>query len=242
MLNIARSGFIPAVARALRKGPRICKVRLALPLCAASIALVAAGCGTSSTNSSSSGSAVAAQAASTVTTAATTGGGSATSGGVATGAGATTKPGATLAVGETATVPFQNPDSLSQAAPPYKLRVTVVSITKAPFSDFNGIKLDASEKAGTPYYLRFKITNVGQGDLASMTGGAISGVDNTGQDASSVIFFGDFPPCENTAAPKPFTHGKTWSTCYVYLVPGGITAAHYNGFVQSYIESPVTWK
>src|ERR1700722_10727884 len=176
MLNIDRPGFIPAVARALRKGPRICKVRLALPLCAASIALVAAGCGTGSTNSSSSGSAVAAQATSTVAVAATTGGGSATSGGGATGAGATTKPGATLAVGETATVPFQNPDSLSQAAPPYKLRVTVVSITKAPFSDFNGIKLDASEKAGTPYYLRFKITNIGHGDLGSRTGGALSGV------------------------------------------------------------------
>jgi hypothetical protein len=241
MLNIDRSGFIPAVACALRKGPRICRVRMALPLCAASIALIAAGCGSSSTNSTASGSAVAAQATSTVAVAATTSGGSPTSG-AATGAGAITRPGASLAVGETATVPFQNPDSLSHAAPPDKLRVTVVSITKASFSDFRGIKLDASEKAGTPYYLRFKITNVGQGDLGSTTGGAISGVDNTGQDASSVIFFGDFPPCENTVAPKPFTHGKTWSTCYVYLVPGGITGADYTGFVSNYIESPVRWK
>jgi hypothetical protein len=205
----------------------MCNVRWAMPLFAVSVILAAAGCGGGST--SSSGSAGAGAASTSV-------------GGATTPPGGITKPGATLAVGQTARVPFRSPDSLSNAAPPYKLQVTVLSITRGSFSDFKGVQLDASEKAGTPYYLRFKVTNVGNGDLGSNTGGAISGVDDTGQDASSVTFFGSFPPCDETPPPKPFTRGKTWSSCYVYLVPGGIIGAHYNGFVDSYIESPVTWK
>lgn len=202
-------------------------VRSPMSLCAASIALAVAGCGSSSASSSSSSPGGATQSTS--------------AGGATTTAGGITKAGAKLAVGQTATVPFKSPDSLPNAAPKYKVQVTIVSITKASFSDFKGIQLDATEKAGTPYYLRFKITNVGNGDLGN-PGGAIAGVDNTGQDASSVTFLGSFPPCDDKLLPKPFTRTKTWSTCYVYLVPGGITAAHYNGFVQSYIESPVTWK
>ena len=161
--------------------------------------------------------------------------------GTSTTAAGTTKAGATLAIGQSATVPYQSPDSVSNAPPPYKVKVTVTSLTKASFSDFKGIQLDASQKAGTPYYLKFKMTNVGDGDLGN-PGGAISGVDNTGQDATSVTFLGSFPPCDDGPPPKPFTRNKTWSTCYVYLIPGGITSVHYNGFVQSYIESPVTWK
>jgi hypothetical protein len=193
----------------------------------ASIALAVAGCGGSSASSSASGSAG--------TTQSTSGGGTATT------AGGITTAGAKLAIGQTATVPYKSPDSVSNGPPPYRVQVTVMSITKASLSDFKGIQLDATEKAGTPYYLRFKMTNIGSGDLGN-PGGAISGVDNTGQDASSVTFLGSFPPCDYKVPPKPFTHNKTWSTCSVYLVPGGITSVHYNGFVTSYIESPVTWR
>jgi hypothetical protein len=209
-------------------------VRAAVPVCAALIALAVAGCGGSSASSSSSGSAGQTPSTSGSGPATTAGGGATTAGGI-------TKAGAKLAVGQTATVPYKSPDSVSNAPPPYRLQVTVVSITKASFSDFKGIQLDATEKAGTPYYLRFKMTNVGSGDLGN-PGGAISGVDNTGQDASSVTFLGSFPPCDYKVPPKPFTHNKTWSTCSVYLAPGGITSVHYNGFVPSYIESPVTWR
>lgn len=201
-------------------------LRTATALSAASMAVVVAGCGGSASSSSRSAASATASTSSAGTAAAP--------GGIA-------QPGTKLAVGQTATAPYKSPDSLSNGPPPYKLRVTVEAITHASFSDFKGVQLDATEKAGTPYYLKFKMTNVGSGDLGN-PGGAISGVDNTGQDASSVTFLGSFPPCNDTPPPKPFTHGKTWSTCYVYLVPGGLTSAHYNGFVQSYIGSPVTWK
>ncbi len=205
-----------------------------LPLCA--IALLAAGCGSSgsSGNSSpSSSSATGVAAADTTSTSASASG--------ATGNGIT-PPGTKLSVGQTATVPFQSPSGSPSAPAPYKLQVTVESITKGSLSDFKGIQLDATEKASTPYYVRFKITNVGSGDVGSNAEAAISGVDNTGQDATSVTFIGSFPPCNDTDAPKPFTHGKTWSTCQVYMVPGGITGADYNGFVERYLASPVTWK
>jgi hypothetical protein len=201
-------------------------LRSGIWLCAASIGLAMAGCGGGSAGSSSSSPAAAP---------------STTAGGASTTAGGITKAGTKLAVGQTATLPYQSPDSVSNAPPPYRAQVTVISITKASISDFNGVQLDATQKAGTPYYVRFKITNVGNGDLGN-PGGAISGVDNTGQDASSVTFLGSFPPCDYKVPPKPFTHNKTWSVCSVYLVPGGINAVRYNGFVTSYIESPVTWK
>jgi hypothetical protein len=212
-------------------------LRSVTPLAAASLILAVAGCGGSSSSSSSPASAGAG-----TTSAAAAAGTSTAAAGASTSSGGITKPGTTLTVGQTATVPFKSPASTSNGPPPYELQVTVESIAKASFSDFKGIQLDATEKAGTPYYVRFKVTNVGGGDIGTNAEAAISGIDKTGQEAQSVTFIGTFPPCNDTDQPKPFTHGKTWSTCQVYLVPGGITAADYSGFVDSYISSPVKWK
>jgi hypothetical protein len=217
------------------------KLRSVTPLCAVSLILAVAGCGGSSSSSSSSA-AAGAGTTSTSSGAAASAGGTSSSAGASAPAGGITKPGTTLKIGQTAIVPFQSPAQTSNAAPPYKLQVTVESITKASISDFKGIQLDATEKAGTPYYLRFKVTNIGTGDIGTNAEAAVSGLDNTGQEAESVTFIGTFPPCNDADAPKPFTHGKTWSTCQVYLVPGGITGATYSGFVESYISSPVKWK
>ena len=200
--------------------------------------LLMAGCGSSgssgnSSSSSGSGSTTGAAAAESTSASA-----SASSGGSS----GITPPGTKLSVGQTATVPLQSSSASPSAPPRYKVQVTVESITKASLSDFKGIQLDATEKASTPYYVHFKVTNVGSGDIGTDAEAAISGVDNTGQDATSVTFIGTFPPCNDATAPKPFTHGKTWSTCQVYLVPGGITGADYSGFVERYIASPVRWK
>jgi hypothetical protein len=211
-------------------------LRSVMPLSAVSLLLAVAGCGSSSSHSSSSAS----SGAGTASTAAA--GTSSSAAGAATSSGAITQPGTTLKLGDTATVPFKSPASTSNGPPPYKLQVTVQSITKASISDFKGIQLDATEKAGTPYYVRFKVMNVGDGDIGTYAEGAISGVDNTGQQAQSVTFIGTFPPCNDADQPKPFTRGKTWSTCQVYLVPGAITGADYSGFVDSCLSSPVKWK
>jgi hypothetical protein len=146
-------------------------------------------------------------------------------------------------VGQTATVPFKSPGDVSKGPDPFRLAVTVVSIAKGSLSDFNGIQLDANQKASTPYYVHFKVTNVGQGDLGGNAEAILEGVDNTGQGQQSVTFIGTFPPCNDVTPPKPFTHGKTWTTCQVFMVPGGIVGVDYNGGGdEQYLSSPVRWK
>ena len=54
-------------------------------------------------------------------------------------------------------------------------------------------------------------------------------IDDRGQRWEPVVFFGTFPRCERNDAPKPFSAGKSYSTCLTYLMPGG-------GFIKT-----VTW-
>ena len=90
---------------------------------------------------------------------ASSGSGTATNGASTTGG--ITKPGAHLGVGQTATVPFKDPGDVSKGPDPFRLDVTVLSITKGSLSDFKGIQLDANQKASTPYYVKVHVTNVG---------------------------------------------------------------------------------
>jgi hypothetical protein len=225
-------------------------VRTACGVCAAATMLVGAGCGSSSSSSSSSSTPASAPPPATTTAASTTAATTstpATTTSASTGAtstGGATAPGTKLAMGATATVPYKDPGAdVGNKPAPYKVQVTIQSLKKASLSDFNGIKLDAQQKASTPYYVKATITNVGNGDPGKADPAvAIEGVDTTGQTQQSVTFFGDFPPCNSTEAPKPFTRGKSWSTCLVFLVPGGITAVAYTGPPDDYISKPVTWK
>jgi hypothetical protein len=140
-------------------------------------------------------------------------------------------------------VPYQPVGADQSAKPKFELQVTVTAIEKGSLSDFNGIKLDATEKASTPVYVKAKITNVSDGDAGS--GGNpsvnIEGIDSTGETQQSVTFFGEFPRCEYTEAPKPLSKGKSFTTCLTFLVPGGITKAAYTG-TEAYVLKPVTWR
>lgn len=200
--------------------------------------LAACGGGGSSGSSAATTSAPATQAAATSasTTAATTTGQSAPAAG-------TTGPGTALAVGQTATVPFR-PVSESTGKPKFTLKVTVTAIEKGSLNDFNGIKLDAGQKASTPFYVKAKIENASPGDASAKDENPsiqIQGVDNTGETQQSVTFLGEFPRCEDKQPPKPLSQGKSFETCLVFLVPGGIQKAAYTG-AEEYITSPVTWK
>jgi hypothetical protein len=206
-------------------------------------ALGAFGCGSSSKSTASTTAAPAtttaastpAQTTSTAST--TTTAASSTSANTA----GTTAPGTSLAVGTEATVPYSTSDEPSSAAK-FKLGVKVTAIEKGSLSDFNGIKLDAAEKASTPSYVKVEITNAGEGDAGKESPSIqIQGIDHTGEAQSSVTFLGEFPRCEEKEPPKPFTHGKSYSTCLTYMVPGGIAKAAYTG-TQDYSESPLTWK
>ena len=151
-----------------------------------------------------------------------------------------TAPGAALKAGQTATVLYTPPLTTGKS---FKMKITVESIQKGSLADFNGIQLDASQKASTPYYVTARLLDLSPGNAAAKNNDpsvAIEGVDTTGNEQQSVTFFGNFPRCNGVSAPNPFTAGKSFQTCLTFLVPGGITKAAWMG-TDNYINSPVTW-
>lgn len=151
-----------------------------------------------------------------------------------------TAPGTKLIAGQTATVLYTPPLTTAKS---YVLKVTVESIQKGSLSDFNGIQLDAAQKASIPEYVKVRLSDLSSGDASASNNDpsvAINGIDNTAQQQQSVTFFGTFPRCNAVSAPKPFTKGQSFETCLTFMVPGGITHAAWLG-TDNYINSPVTW-
>jgi hypothetical protein len=209
-------------------------------LAAAALATGVAACGGSSSSSSASQTAAPATSSSASTTASTSAAASTTTSTSASSSGGTAAPGTKLSVGQTAKVPF-TPAGSTDKSKASNLQVTVQSFDKGSLSDFNGIQLDANEKASTPVYVKLHVTNLGPAAIdVDSSAAAIEGVDNTGNNQSSVTFIGDFPKCPDTASSKPMAAGKSYDDCLTFLVPGGITKVSYNG-TSDYIDSPVTW-
>jgi hypothetical protein len=210
-------------------------------LIAGAALVLVAGCGSSSNSTSSSSSTPPSTTASTATTTPTET--TSTSANEESSASGSTPPGKKLSLGETAKVLYEPPASTGANAPKFSLEVTVTAIEKGTLSDFNGIKLDSTEKASTPTYIKAKITNVGEGDADKEDNPAVSveGVDSSGENIQGVVFFGEFPRCEYKEPPKPFTKGKSYETCITILVPGGVSKASYTG-TEKYLETPVVWE
>jgi hypothetical protein len=212
-------------------------------LAAAALAVGAAACGSTSSGGSGTQSASSTAAQSSAATSAATSSAAATSGAAASGGGATAAPGASMKTGQTATVPFTTTLKSGKNGPTYKLGVLVQSMTKGTLADFNGVQLDADEKASTPYYVKTKITNLGPGKIDTEDNDPsiqIQGVDKTGETQESVTFIGDFPKCDSKTAPNPMAVGSSFETCLTFLVSGGITKVAYTG-TESYVDKPVTW-
>jgi hypothetical protein len=210
-------------------------------LAAAALATGVAACGGSSSSSASGGNAAApATSSATTTTASTTAAASTTSTTSTSNSGGVAAPGTKLAVGQTAKVPF-TPAGSTDKSKASNLQVTVQSFDKGSLSDFNGIQLDSGEKASTPVYVKVHVTNLGPASIdVDSSAAAIEGVDNTGNNQSSVTFIGSFPKCPDAASTKPLAAGKSYDDCLTFLVPGGISKVSYNG-TNDYIDSPVTW-
>jgi len=212
--------------------------------CGALLALVALGgglaaCGGSSaTTTVTKTAAPASSPAAASSTAAAPSSSAATTASVATKPGGIASPGTKLSIGQTAKVAYT---PVGTGAGPSTLLVTVKSFQKGSLSDFNGIQLDASQKAGTPYYVKVHVQNLGPHNIdVDGTAAAIEGVDTTGNNQQSVTFIGSFPPCNDMASTTPLGAGHSYDDCLTFLVPGGITKVSYNG-TSDYIDSPVTW-
>jgi hypothetical protein len=209
-------------------------------LVAVALACGVAACGGSSSSSSSAGGAAAPATSSAAATTASTSATATTTTTSASSSSAAAKPGSKLSIGQAAKVGY-NPAGSTDKSKAATLQVTVKSFDKGSLSDFNGIQLDANEKASTPVYVKVHVTNLGPNPVdVDGTAAAIEGVDNTGNNQSSVTFIGDFPKCPDAASTKPMSTGTSYDDCLTFLVPGGITKVSYNG-TTDYIDSPVTW-
>ncbi len=197
--------------------------------------VVAGGCGSGGgSTSGSSSSATATASTDTADTAAAT---------TTTGTGADTKAGTKLALGTPATVSYEPGD----AGAKYKLKVTAISITKAPKSDFNGVELEKAQQEQTPYYVKLSVRNEGEGNAAAESGNPTTGftvLDDRGQPGQELTLLGSFKPCDTPSVPKQFTKGVTYTTCNVYMVggSGSIKSVAWTGSGgDEYGEHPIVW-
>jgi hypothetical protein len=155
----------------------------------------------------------------------------------------TTPPGQTLALGATATVPYQPVGAPQGVIARYKLRVLVTAMERGAVSDFKGGTFTKAQQGSIPVYVRFKITNIGDGDAGSGGNPAveIEGLDSDGATVQALVLYGAFPRCEYRQPPKPFDYGRSFESCLVFLAPGGVTRAIYTG-TEAYVRSPVSWQ
>ena len=172
---------------------------------------------------------------------------------VPTGAGGLTPPGTQLGFGQQATVGWIPPSiSLKPGAhQALKFQVTVESIEKGTIADFKNVDLNAKQKKSTPYYVKVMVKALGKSAWKGTDDPAISfrAIDDRGQEQGSLTFFGTFQRCDEVSAPKPFTSGKSYESCFAYLIPGGgsIQKVEWNdgptpaNGVSVYFDKPIVW-
>lgn len=150
-----------------------------------------------------------------------------------------TEQGSTLAVGDTATVAFEPRQEVVGA-----LDITVTSMERASFDQFVGWDITPQIKATAPYFVRAKVTNVGEttlGDSKAPVPVPLYAVDGENRLIESSLFTGSFKPCEGATFPKKFQTGDTLKACMVYLAPGkgDLTAVSFRP-TQEF--NPIVWE
>jgi hypothetical protein len=211
----------------------------------AALVLGLAACGGSTSGGSSSGSAPSSAPAPAPATSSAPP--------VANGASGLTLPGAKLGFGQVATVGWIPPSvSLEPGAhQTLKFQVTVESIEKGTIDDFKNVDLNVKQKKMTPYYVKVMVKAASDMTWKGTDDPAISfrAIDDRGQEQGSLTFFGTFQRCDEVSAPKPFTAGKSYESCFAYLLPGrgSIQSVNWNdgptppNGVSVYFDKPSVW-
>jgi hypothetical protein len=172
---------------------------------------------------------------------------------VATGSNGLTAPGTHLGFGQVATVGWIPPTLALEPGThkPLTFKVTVQSIEAGTIADFKNVDLNAKQKKETPYYVKVMVSAASNATWKGDDDPAISfrAIDDRGQEQGSLTFFGDFPRCNEVNAPKPFTSGKSYQSCFAYLLPSGASIRNVqwndgptpaNG-VSVYFDKPIVW-
>jgi hypothetical protein len=144
-----------------------------------------------------------------------------------------------LKVGESATIRYSVGD-------PGIAVITVTAFAQGDISELDNFKLDAGERAMTPWYIKYTVRNDGppgtRGVGIDISTG-VTAVDSDGASLREMLLLGSFPPCEKTLSSGTFSAGTTKQTCDVVLVAAGKTVkeARYSKATGPYAQAGISW-
>jgi hypothetical protein len=100
------------------------------------------------------------------------------------------------------------------------LEVVVERIERTSFQEsFPGWNIDAATAARTPYFVRVKVTNVGDTDLGGMRlDNVLWADDGNNLEAPNYYTAAQLPACNGAALPTPFATAATAELCQVYFI------------------------
>jgi hypothetical protein len=124
-----------------------------------------------------------------------------------------TEVGADLSFGDKATVIYE-PDQKTGTV----LELTVKSAVQGSVKDFSGFILDDYTRTSTPYYVKVRVENVGEGVVGDAPV-PLWGVDAKNTLLPPASFTTTFRRCPSENLPKKFKPEDTLSTCLVFLAP-----------------------
>jgi hypothetical protein len=121
------------------------------------------------------------------------------------------------------------------------VRISVGDIQRTSFKkSFQDWRVDARMRTYTPYFVRARVTNVGQTDLGGVP---VPLYGDSAADAlvEAAVFKETFKPCHPSALPTPFAAGAKAKVCLVYLVPdkGALVGA---AFRPTDDFDPIVWR
>jgi hypothetical protein len=120
----------------------------------------------------------------------------------------------------------EHADINTEGNPKTKLAITVTAIRKGTQAELEaaGFKLDADEKANTPYYVDVTFENQGPSDIANSLGVSMDDDKGGSVPSTTIIDLGGepFKQCPQVKSGK-LKAGDTLKTCDLFLVPEGRT-------------------
>lgn len=160
-----------------------------------------------------------------------------------------TEPGTALGLGDDGVIAFERRQDEVGV-----LSVVVERIERTSFQEsFRGWNVDDATAARTPYFVRVKVTNVGDTDLGGMQlDNVLWADDGSTLEAPNYYTAAQLPACNGAALPTPFATDATAELCQVYFIApahsfesvsfppyGGLDAVTWSGPISK-VTKPAT--
>lgn len=154
----------------------------------------------------------------------------------ADGGGRVTAPGTELKIGQRAVVPFE------YASKTGTIGITVTAIEQGDRAAF--VERFGSRAQGlTPYFIRYRIENVGGTDLSNSSAPTLSALAGDGRN-TGVAVVGRLPGCQRGRADSTFTRaGAAFEGCRLQASPADrpVTGVEYDEPEGGYRDGPIVW-